>query len=175
MRRAPAVAIVLAVALAACGPQASGPTFPPLGVTPPPAGNAALPARQRVFDALAAVGLQAVDAGQPYRPQEGARLSAAPRSVLQVQLANDPSHGFIVVYPFDSPAAATAAANDQAAYIASSPGHVQTGGANARFVLRVVGSSVVFFTWTPGSSPDPKLDSIGAALSTLGVEVPIPG
>jgi len=168
-----ALVAVAAVALAACAPTART-TFPPAGSTPGSAGDATAAARQEVIGALGQLGLQATDATRSYRPPEGPLLAAAPRTVLQATLPDDPDHGYIVIYALGSPTAAQAAATDHAAYIASGPGGIQfvTG---SRFVLRVVGSTVVFFTWSPASSPDPRTRSIEDALLRIGSGVPIPG
>lgn len=162
------------VALAAVG--CAGPTrstFPPVGATPAPAGDATAAATQKVVAALAAVGLQATVALRAYRPPEGALLAAAPRSVLQVALPDDPSDGFLVIYAFPTEAAAQAAASDAAAYIASGPGRVQFP-LDTHFVLRVIDSTVVFFHWSPGTSPDARTRSIEEALTTLGSGVTVP-
>ena len=153
------------VALAACNPAVDS--------TPAPAGDATAAARTMVSGALGAVGLQARDAISPVRPSEAPRFAAAPRTVLQAILPDDPAHGFIVLYAFPSPAEAEAAAKEQAAYIASGPGRVQFG-LGSRSVLRLVGSTAIFFTWSPDSSPDPRTESIEGALSTLGTGVDIP-
>lgn len=164
-----------ALALSACAPgNPSTVTFPPAESTPAPAGDATSAARSMVIRALGTVGLQAQDAIHPYRPPEAARFSAAPRTVLQVTLPDDPDHGFVVLYAFSSPAEAEAAAAEQAAYIASGPGRVQFG-PGARFVLRLVGATVVFFSWAPDNSPDPRTASIDQALSIVGTAVAIPG
>jgi hypothetical protein len=162
-------ALLVAAALAGCvsGP---GPTYPPLGATPPAAGEATAAAQAQVIRALAAAGLEAAPSARPYRPPETARLAAAPRSVVRVTLPEDPAGGDIVVYALGAPEAARAAAEDQAAYVASGPGGIQFP-PGSRFVVRVVGSSVVFFTWTPGASPDPRTPEIAAALETLGLGV----
>jgi hypothetical protein len=150
-------------------------TYPPIGATTPPAGGAAVQARQTLSSALAAAGYQLTDSTQPYRPAEGARLASAARTVLQVPLASDPDHGRLVVYELTTPADAQSAAQDQAAYVASGIGRVQFP-PDTRFVLRVVGSTVVFFAWSAESSGDPDaLADIADALATVGIEVPIPG
>ena len=163
-----------ALALSACGSGTSSVTFPPAESTPAPAGDTTSAARSLVIAALGTVGLQAQDTIHPYRPPEGARFSAAPRTVLQVTLPDDPDHGFIVLYAFASPVEAELAANEQALYIASGPGRVQFG-PGSRVVLRLVGATVIFFTWSPDNSPDPRTASIDQALSTVGTAVPIPG
>jgi len=164
-----------AFALSACATGGSSTvTFPPAEATPASAGDATSAARNAVIAALGTVGLQARDTPNPYRPPEAARFSSAPRSVLQVTLPDDPEHGFVVLYSFGSPADAEAAANEQAAYIASGPGRVQFG-PGTRYVLRLVGATVIFFTWSPDNAPDPRMASIDQALTTVGTAVAIPG
>jgi hypothetical protein len=148
-------------------------TFPPLGSTPGPAGNTTAAAANQVIGALAAVGLQAALTNRPYRPPEGPLLAAAPRTVLQVALPDDPGHGFIVVYSLIDAPGAEAAASDMAAYVSTGNGHIQFV-ANSHFVLRVIGSAVVFFAWSPDNAPDASTHLIEDALSSLGDPVPVP-
>jgi len=170
-----AVLLGCAIAVSACAPGGSVTvTFPPAESTPAPAGDATSAAHSLVIQALGSVGLQAGDAILPYRPSEAARFSAAPRTVLQVTLPDDPDHGFVVLYSFASPTEAEAGANEQAAYIASGPGRVQFG-PGSRFVVRLVGATVIFFTWSQDNSPDPRTASIEQALSMVGTAVAIPG
>ncbi len=166
-------ALVLACLLGvACTAPTARTTFPPFGSTPAPAGDATAVTRQQVIDALAAVGLQAVDSTRPYRPFEGPLLAAAPRTILQA-LPGDALHGNVVIYALGSEGAAQAAAMDHAAYIALNTSKVNFP-PGSRFVLQRVGSTVVFFTWSPGTSPDPRLQSIGEALGRIGTPVAIP-
>ena len=74
---------------------------------------------------------------------------------------------------FASPAAAAAAAAEQATYVASGVGRVQFP-PDSRFSIRVVGATAVFFTWSPANSPDARIESIPAALESIGTAVPIP-
>ena len=150
------------------------PTFPPVGVTPGPAGSVAAATRGEVTRALATQGLQAEDAARSYRPAEAPEFATAPRLVVRAILPDDPDHGRIVIYEFASPTAATSAATSQAAYLASGVGRVQFP-PDSRFVLRVVGATAVFFTWSPAGSPDARTAQIGTALETLGLGVTIPG
>jgi hypothetical protein len=167
------LALVVAVGLAASACAATTrTTFPPVGSTPAPAGDGTDGTIALVTAALAAVGLQAVEANRLFRPPEGPLLAAAPRSVVQATLPDDPAHGFIVVYALGSDGAAEGAAEDQAAYIASGPGRVQFT-TDAHFVLRVVGSTVVFFWWSPGAALDARTKDIEAALATVGDPVDV--
>ena len=153
-------------------PATTRTTFPPFGSTPGPAGDATTATRQQVVGAIAALGLQAVDATRPYRPFEGPLLAAAPRTVLQT-LPDDALHGNVVIYALGSETAAQAAAADHAAYISLNTSKVNFP-PGSRFVLQVVGSTVLFFTWSPETSPDPRLQSIADALSGLGTAVAVP-
>jgi hypothetical protein len=171
-RRIAAIGIVLAAAAGCAG--ATHATFPPLGSTPGPAGDATAATTQQVIGALAAEGLQAAVTLRPFRPPEGPLLAAAPRSVLQAALPDDPDHGFIVIYALNDPATALAAASDTAAYVATGPGKIQFV-AGSHFVLRVVGANVIFFTWSPDNAPDSRTHLIEDALGQLGSGVRVPG
>ena len=110
--------------------------------------------------------------GRTVRPRRP-RFATAGRAILRAILPEDPDHGLIVIYEFASPAAAAAAAEEQAAYVASGVGRVQFP-PDSRFIIRVVGATAVFFAWSPANSPDPRTESIPAALESLGTGVPIP-
>lgn len=169
-----AAAIVLLALVAGKAAAPGSPTFPPVGATTRPAGAAAAATLSVVEAALATEGLQTEVAQRPYRPAEAARLAAAPRVVLRAILTQDPDHGRILIYEFLTPNDATVAATEQAAYVASGVGRVQFA-TDTQFILRVVGSTVVFYAWVPGSSPDPATSQISLALGTIGLEVRIPG
>jgi hypothetical protein len=174
MARRAAIAAALMLLVAACAPAyVPTSTYPAAGATPLPAGDVTSATKQAVLGALAAAGLQATDANRAFRPPEGPLLAGAARSVIQVALADDPERGFIVVYAFDSPNAALAAANDHAAWVASSVGRINFA-PGTRFVLRTLGSTVIWFSWLPGASADAKMDQIGPALETIGDAVTVP-
>ena len=164
--------LALAACLGGCAGPA-GPTFPPLGSSPAPAGDLTAGARAQVAAALAVEGLQVADALSTYRPPEGPIFAAAPRSVVQALLPDDPSHGYIVLYAFGTPAQALEAAQDQGRYIASGPGRVLFP-LTTQFSLRVLGNIAIFFTWSPDTAIDARTPSIALALSHIGDEVPIP-
>ena len=167
-----AVFILIAALVGGTRPPGSS-TFPPVGATVGPAGNVTAVTRGEVIRALSAQGLQAEDTTRPYRPAEAPAFAAAPRILLRAILPDDPDHGLVVIYEFASPVAATAAAEEEATYIASGIGQVQFPN-DSRFVIRVVGSTAVFFTWSPPSSPDERTPLIEAALETVGVGVEVP-
>lgn len=165
---------VVAFAVTACAPVYNPrTTYQPAGSTPLPAGDTTSAATQAVLGALASAGLQATVSATPYRPPEGPLLSAAPRTVLQVTMPDDPTHGFIVIYALDSPNAALAAANDHATWVAAPVGKINYP-PGTRFELRTLGSNVILFSWLPGSSPDARNDRIGPALETVGEGVAVP-
>jgi hypothetical protein len=165
--------ILVLAFVAGCTPGMARTTFPPVGFVPPPPGSATDPARREVVGALGELGLLAEDAPRPYRPTEGPLLAWAPRTVVQVTLPDDPDGGFVVIYAFDSPQRARAAAVDHAAYVASSIGRANFS-ADARFVVRLVDSTVVWYWWSPGGSPDSRTRSIEDALLRVGSGVPVP-
>jgi hypothetical protein len=167
-QRRPVRAAAIAV-LALAGIACSRPTSVP---SPGAGGDAASATKQLVIGALGAVGLQAVDAVKPYRPAEAASVIGASRSVLQVQLPDDPDHGFILIYSAGSATTAEKLADDQAAFVASPAGSVQFA-PGSHFVIRTVDTTVIFFTWAPGAAPDARTHLIEDALNTIGIAVPV--
>ena len=165
-------AVAALIAVSACAPGTSRTTFPPVGASPKPAGDATAATKQEVVDALRGVGLQPVDSVRAFRPPEGPLLAAAPRTVVEVPLQQDPEPAVIVIYALGSPDAALAAANDDADYIRSNTGGIQFA-PGTRVVLQVVGSNVVFFSWLPAGSPDPATATIAQALAQIGQAVPV--
>jgi len=163
-----AIWVVLALTVVACARPAGNPASPGSG------GDPASATKALIVAALGGVGLQAVDATKPYRPPEAATLIGAPRSVIQVQLPDDPDRGFVVIYSLGSAVAAEKAAFDQAAYVASGTGGIQFP-PGSRFVIRTVDTTTIFFTWSPGSSPDQRTHLIEDALNTVGMAVPVGG
>jgi hypothetical protein len=167
----------LAMLTAGCGIGASGATGPSLPVESvgPSIGTTAAVAEARaaIVAALAGKSLQLDDPKVPFRPPESLAFAAAPRGVYQVLLPNDPNHGFISVYEFPDASSAAAAGQDQAAYVGSGPGRVLFP-IDTRFVIRQLGTTIVFYTWSPGSSSDPRAADIQPALETLGTGIVVP-
>jgi hypothetical protein len=170
------IAVALAFAaivtfVAGCGAGASRApvTFPPESVGPAATVSAAMgPIRSAIVAALTPFQLQLMDANRPFRPAETARLAAAPRAVYQVILPDDPDGGFIVVYEFRDAAAAVDAGNDLAGYLGTGGGRIQFP-LDAQHTIRQVGTTLIFYTWAPSSSPDPGAPKIAEALATLGI------
>ncbi|MCU0506734.1 MAG: hypothetical protein MUE82_13410, partial [Chloroflexi bacterium] len=129
--------------------------------------------RVQLEGTLRAAGISLVDEDAPYRPAETAGLATAPRIVLRAVLPDDPGQGRIVVYDLGDPQAAYDAAREMAAYLATGPGRVQFP-TDARFALRLLGSTVVFSTWSEAAAPDPEAGSrLMVLLDGFGVAVPI--
>jgi hypothetical protein len=167
-----AAVAVSAVALAGCGAAASRPPEP--DPTPRPTISPAVGAAQVQLDgALRARGLVLEATELTVRPGEPPSFSAVPRTALRAILPDDPEGGLIVVYELPDPAAAAAAATDLAAYVTSGPGRIQYS-PDVQFVIRQVGSTLVFFPWSPVDASDPRIADVAAAVATVGTEVPIP-
>jgi hypothetical protein len=168
-------AIAVGSTVAACGSvEDPGRTFPVASIGPAmtvsPTVNQTRAELVRVLDGEQ---LQLIDTQVPVRKAESPSLVEAPRAVFQVVLPKDPSKGYIVVYEFTDPAHAAAAAAEQAAYLGTGPGRVQTPQGTVT-ILRQVGSTVVWYDWLPGASLDPSAVGIQTALGSLGIGVPIP-
>jgi len=172
MRVVVALALFAVLVLSGCATRPRGPTYPPEGVTPPPAGPSTDAAKAAVVAAVANAGLQAVEAQQAFRPPEGAWFASAPRTLVQVSVPNEATPRFIVIYAFGSAADAATAAADEAAYVSHGAGRVMFPN-DSHFTIRVLGSTAIFFTWSPGSA-DGRTQSIEDALDTVGTGVAIP-
>ena len=172
---ASALAMVVAAIVSACGVTNGTPipTFPPASFGSGTTTAAALETRRLVTVALSAEGLLAEAPPVVYRPAESPALAQAPRLVIQANLPDDPQHGHIVIYEFRDATTADGAAREQAAYVASGIGFVQFP-PDSSFVIRTVGATVIFFTWSPSNSPDSRTPKIAAALETVGTGIPIP-
>lgn len=180
MRRASlpvAAALLVSLAAGGCGTGTPGSTLPPLQPQTfgPSRGTTAAVAQTRalIAAALGERSLQLADPQVPFRPPESGRVAAAPRAVYQAVLPNDRNHGFISVYEFADPPAAGVAGRELADFLGSGPGRVQFP-LDTRFVVRQLGTTIVYFTWSPASSLDPRTADIQPALETLGTPIPVP-
>ena len=170
------LALAAAFLLAGCWGAALAPPPVPTGETPSPSVSAPMQAaRVQLEGSLRAAGISLVDEEAPFRPAETAGLAAAPRIVLRAVLPDDPAQGRIVVYDLGDPQAAYAAAREMAAYLATGPGRVQFP-PDARFALRLIGSTVVFSSWSAANAPDPADgERLMVLLDGVGIAVPIQG
>jgi hypothetical protein len=171
------LALVVSIVIAGCGagaPNVAPVTFPPRSFGPTGASTgAAATTRAVIAQALGVKRLQLRDAQIVVRPPESPRLVAAPRLVVQAVLPDDPTHGLISIYEFPDDSAAAEAGREEATYIASGPGRVQFT-ADARFVIRQLGPTIVFYTWSPGSTSDATNAAIQQALESIGIGVAVP-
>ena len=107
----------------------------------------------------------------PFRPGESPSLASAPRLTLKTLLPEDDAGAFIVIYDYKDAQAAFDAGSEMAAYLASGPGRVQFPN-DAVAVIRQVGSTLIFFSWSPATALDPRACH-GPALGTVGVNIPV--
>jgi len=166
-----AIGLAACLVLVGCGIATSTNvvTFPPEAVGPDATVTPAVAqTRTAIAAALAPFSLQLKDADRPFRPAESARLAAAPRAVYQVVLPDDLDGGQIVVYEFRDAAAAVDAGNELAGYLGTGAGRIQFP-LDAQHSIRQVGTTLIFYTWAPSTSPDPGSKTIADALTTLGV------
>jgi hypothetical protein len=169
-------AIGLATALAGCAAATDGPavTFPAVSIGPDrTVGPAVSLTRSELVKALGDRRVTMGDATVPFRPAEAPMLTEAPRAVYQAILPADPDKGFIVVYELPDPDRADQAAREQAAYLATGPGRIQRS-LESVDVIRVLGSTVVLYTWIPSEAKDGQAPDVQAALETLGYGVAVP-
>ena len=166
-RRVVALALGAALLAAGCaGAEGSGaPSVPPVatqGAT-----------RAELVRVLGTKNLVLGESQAQFRPPEDPTFTRTPRALYQVILPKAPQEGFIVVYEFPDPTTAANAAAGQAAYLATGPAKVQSP-FGARHIIRLVGPTVVVYTWVPAGAEDPLQPDIQTALETLGTEVPVP-
>ena len=173
-------AIAAGLALAVVGTAAAGcggggfASFPPESLGP--AQTVSPAAATTVAELTRALGEQSLIVTlpqQPYRPAEATTLSTAPREELQVQMPGDPNGGWIAVYDLPSTDAAMAAAREQADWLGTGPGRVQTP-IGTRHVIRVAGSTVVLYSWHPDVASDPRAAQIADVLAGFGIGVDVP-
>ena len=144
-----------------------------VSVAPPtiaPTGQAAQHTHDLVAKTLGDASFQVIDPQTPYRPGESPALINVPRRVVQAVLPSDPEKGYVVIYELPSAGEADRVGKDFAAYLGSGTGAVQYP-RDAQFVLRRVGQTLVFFSWSPLVSPDPEMARLAATLDTIGEPV----
>ena len=169
-----AASIALGGLLAACaGGAPAVSTAAPLPTTQPSASAAVEATLAQLNAAVRASGLVVEPTLTAVRPAEPPSFAGVARWPFHAVLPDDPAGGYFVIYEFAAPALAAAGGRDLAAYVASGPGRVQYT-PDVRFVLRQVGATLVFYPWSPASSPDPRTSDLAAALATVGTGVPIP-
>jgi hypothetical protein len=140
---------------------------PGVNTSPAPAGSAAALTRDRVALALQDASFQVQDPTTDFRTGETATLLGTPRRLLQAVIPSDPQHGYIVIYEFDGAGAADAAGQEFWQYLHSGTGAIGYP-QDEQFVLRRMGSTLIFFPWSPSVSPDPAVAHLASVLGGLG-------
>lgn len=157
---------IVVIALSAFG-VGVGVMVPGVNTSPAPAGSAAALTHDRLALALRAASFQVQDPNTPFRPSETPTLLGTPRRLLQAVIPSDPQHGVIVIYEFADANAADAAGREYWAFLHSGTGAVGYP-SDEQFVLRRMGSTLIFFPWSPSVSPDPEIARLASVLSTQG-------
>ncbi len=168
-------ALVAAVGIpAACAGGVPAVPAPGVAATAQASTTAAVRATLAQLDgAFRANGLVLESTLTQIRPAEPPSFAGVARWPFHAVLPDDPAGGFFVIYEFADVALAAEGGHDLAAYIASGPGRVQYA-PDTRFVLRQAGSTLVFYAWSPASSPDARTADVAASIASAGFEVPIP-
>jgi hypothetical protein len=60
------------------------------------------------------------------------------------------------------------AGNELAGYLGTGAGRIQFP-TDARHTIRQLGTTLIFYTWAPSTSPDPNAPTVATALATLGI------
>ena len=140
---------------------------PGVNTSPAPAGSAAALTHDRVALALQAASFQVQDPNTPFRTGETPTLLGTPRRLIQAVIPSDPQHGIVVIYQFADANSADAAGRDFWAFLHSGTGAIAYP-ADAQFVLRRMGTTLIFFPWSPTVSPDPEIARLASVLDGLG-------
>lgn len=176
-RRALAAGVVLAALAVGCGGRAQVELTPRPAASVGPAvatsGAVAL-ARGQITRALGNVGLQLSDAQVPFRAPEPPALDGVPRAIVQALLPDDPNHGFITIYEFPTTAAAAQGAGALVDYLGTGFGRAQFP-PDARHRIRLLGTTLIYYSWSPASSPDLRTEDVERALEAVGSNVELPG
>ena len=160
------VGIVL-IAASALGIGFGGSVAP---ATMAPTGQAAQYTHDLVTMTLTDAGFQVIDPQTPYRPGESPALIDVPRRVVQAVLQSDPDKGYVVIYELPSNGEADQVGKDFVSYLASGTGAIQYP-RDEQFVVRRVGSTLVFFSYSPLVSPDPEMARLASTVATIGEPV----
>lgn len=167
-------ACLLGALIGGCGLAASTGSLAPTATFAVPSLSPAIAETRRlVAAALSVDGLDLQGARQAFRPPESSLLVGASRGIFQVVLPGDPSHGFIVVYEFRDGASAAAAGAELARYLGGGPGSVQFP-PDAQHLIRLVGTTLVVYSWSPANSTDSQAPAIFTALASVGTGIDIP-
>jgi hypothetical protein len=170
------LAATVALLVAGCGIAAPHGSAAPVQdtATPQPTVSAAVEeTRRQVAGALAPDGMQLLVPTVPFQPPEPADFDSIPRAVYQATLPDDPSHGFIVIYELPDTGSATQSGQDLAKFLASGPGRVEFP-PDTQHVIRQIGTTLVFYSWSQANSVGSGASTVGTALTSIGQGIAIP-
>jgi len=120
---------------------------------------------------LAGAGFQLSAVAQPVEPAVPTAFASVPNVVYRIELA-DPDQGFVLIYDFPDPTAASAGAGTLARFVGSGFGQT-TYPADAVFSVASLGADVVFTWWSPSRASDPAAAQ-AAFLAVAAVGNPVP-
>jgi hypothetical protein len=135
-----------------------------------PTGEAAQLTHDLIVKALGDASFQVHDPPNDFRPGESPQLYSVPRGLVQVILPSEPKGEYVVIYELSSANEADRVGRDFAAYLAGGTGAVQYP-RDSRFVIQRLGSTLVFFPWSPSVSPDPRVAELAAVLDMIGTPI----
>jgi hypothetical protein len=135
-----------------------------------PTGDAAQLTHDLIVKALGDASFQVHDPPNDFRPGESPQLYSVPRGLVQVILPSEPKGEYVVIYELSSANEADRVGRDFAAYLAGGTGAVQYP-RDSRFVIQRLGSTLVFFPWSPSVSPDPRVAELAAVLDMIGTPI----
>ena len=152
--RALIIAGMLVALLGACAGGGTSVPPPSVAVSPAASASASMTATaSQIGASLRAAGLLSAVASVPYRPAESPTLTRRRGSCSRPPPGDD-RQGFVVIYDFPDAGRAYAAGPRWPTTSRTGPGRVQFPN-DASFVMRQVGSTLVFYTWTDSDAPEP--------------------
>lgn len=120
-----------------------------------------------IADALAGIGVRLEEPTGAYRPSEPESLLQVPRIIRRAGLA-DRDDGYVVIYEAPDAIAAAARAQELADYLGSGFGQTNYA-ADTQFAVSVLGTSVIFTTWSSRRSDDPaRAEAVFEAIAAVG-------
>lgn len=170
-----ALAIIAAAALlAGCG---IGAPSAPIA-TPVPSPLASVTSGIEVTAGLVEAALKLGGVGlirpqSPAAPPESPELQGHLGASYEAIVAGQPTGGAIAIYELPDPSAAYAAGLAQATWLGSGPGAVQFV-PGTKHLVRLVGNTLVTYSWSPPTEGDPAEQQVAELLLTVGREIPVP-
>ena len=158
-----AVLLVLALFGVGVGLRLEQPTIAPTT-------NVTEVTRALVVSALEDASFQVQEPLAGYRPGESPELVNVPRRLVQAVTPEDPDAGYVVIYELPTAGEADRVGRELLTYLGGGTGAIQYP-RDARFVVRRVGQTLVFFPYSVEASPDARVAELAAALESVGTPV----